>query len=64
VLVVGLLSSMVATVQENRATWLLLGMISVAARLAAGHDEGTSPVFTSREQMEACLSNAAAAAQE
>lgn len=30
-----LLSSLVATLQENRLTWLLLGLIAVAARLAA-----------------------------
>ncbi len=32
-------SSSVATVQENRATWLLLGVVAVAARLAAEEPE-------------------------
>jgi O-antigen ligase len=36
-------SSFVATVHENRATWLLLGAVAVAARLAAeAPDEGLS----------------------
>ena len=61
VLVVGLLSSMVATVQENRATWLLLGLVSVAARLAAGDELATPRVFASQE--EGCLLNVTPAAQ-
>jgi O-antigen ligase len=61
VLAVGLLSSMVATVQENRATWLLLGLVSVAARLAAGEELATPRVFASQE--EGCLLNATPAAQ-
>jgi O-antigen ligase len=36
---VWLVTSLVATVQENRTTWLLLGMIAVAGRLAAEQPE-------------------------
>jgi O-antigen ligase len=35
VLVAWMVSSLVATVQENRATWLLVGLMAVAARLTA-----------------------------
>lgn len=45
VLLTLLLSSMVATVQESRATWLLLGAIAVAARLAFERPEGLSRTF-------------------
>jgi len=64
VLAVGLLSSMVATVQENRATWLLLGLVSVAARLAAREELATPRAFASQEEVEGCLLNATPAAQE
>lgn len=40
-----LLSSLVATVQESRATWLLLGAIAVAARLAFERPKGLSRTF-------------------
>jgi O-antigen ligase len=39
-LVVWGITSMVATVEENRSTWLLLAMIALAGRLAAEEPEG------------------------
>jgi O-antigen ligase len=41
-------SSSVATVQENRATWLLLGVVAAAARLAADEPEALTDVFPAR----------------
>jgi O-antigen ligase len=43
-----LVASLVATVQENRTTWLLLGLIAVAARIAEEDAEGMRRVFPSR----------------
>ena len=40
-----LAGSMVATVHENRATWLLLGIIAVAARLHEESPEGLRHIF-------------------
>jgi hypothetical protein len=34
-LLVWLVSSLVATVEESRSTWLLLGIVALAGRLAA-----------------------------
>lgn len=61
VVAVGLLSSLVATVQENRATWLLLGLVSVAARLTVEDAAGIGRMFAPREdaaQLPACVSTA------
>jgi O-antigen ligase len=41
-------SSSVATVQENRSTWLLLGVVAVAARLAAEEPEALTRAFPAR----------------
>jgi O-antigen ligase len=46
-------SSSVATVQENRATWLLLGVVAVAARLAAEEPEALTHVFPARSPVHA-----------
>jgi O-antigen ligase len=64
ILAVGLLSSLAATVQENRATWLLLGIVSVAARQAAEGEPGTAEVFTAREEIDGFLHHGPAGAQE
>jgi O-antigen ligase len=61
---IGLLGSLVATVQDNRATWLLLGIVCAAARLALEDDTGIARVFTAREHVEGFRQTAAAAAQE
>jgi len=45
-----LLSSVVATVQENRATWLLLGLIAAAARLAVEQPASLAAVFPAHAQ--------------
>jgi O-antigen ligase len=47
-LVTLLVASFVATVQENRTTWLLLGLIAVAARIADEDPEGMSRSFPTR----------------
>jgi O-antigen ligase len=47
-LLVWALTSIVATVEESRATWLLLGMIAVAGRLAANDDRGLEECFSYR----------------
>jgi O-antigen ligase len=39
------ITSMVATVEENRTTWLLLAMIALAGRLAAEEPEGVEECF-------------------
>jgi O-antigen ligase len=56
VLVVWALTSLVATVEENRTTWLLFGIIVVAGRLAANGDLGLSESFCSapRSRSSAC----------
>jgi hypothetical protein len=45
VLVVWAIASQVDTVEENRATWLLLGLIAVAGRLAVEEPEGLEECF-------------------
>jgi O-antigen ligase len=47
-LLMWLVSSLVATVQENRATWLLLGAIAVAARLGVEQPEALRLRFPAR----------------
>jgi O-antigen ligase len=42
------LTSLVATVEENRTTWLLLAMIAVAGRLATDDPSGLSDCFSTR----------------
>lgn len=42
------LTSLVATVEENRTTWLLLAMIAVAGRLATDDPGGLANCFASR----------------
>jgi len=44
-LIVWALASLVATVEENRTTWLLLAMIAVAGRLAAEDPAGLEACF-------------------
>ncbi len=46
-LLVWAVTSLVATVEENRTTWLLLGMIAVAGRLAAEEPDGLAACFPS-----------------
>jgi O-antigen ligase len=45
-LMVWLVSSMVATVQENRTTWLLLGVIAVAARVTTEKPAAMAGTFS------------------
>jgi putative inorganic carbon (HCO3(-)) transporter len=45
VLVVWAVAAQVDTVEENRATWLLLGLIAVAGRLAVEEPEGMEECF-------------------
>jgi O-antigen ligase len=45
-LVTWVLTSLVATVEENRTTWLLLGMIAVAGRLASEDRRGLNECFS------------------
>jgi len=47
-LIVWALTSLVATVEENRTTWLLLAMIAVAGRLAIDDPSGLSDCFSTR----------------
>ncbi len=42
-LLVWLVTSLVATVEENRTTWLLLGLIAAAGRIAVEQRAGTRP---------------------
>jgi O-antigen ligase len=44
-LVVWLITSLVATVEENRSTWLLLAIIALAARLAVEEPDGVMECF-------------------
>ncbi len=46
-LIVWALTSLVATVEENRTTWLLLAMIAVAGRLAGEDPDGLAVCFSS-----------------
>ena len=63
-LAVGLLSSLVATVQENRATWLLLGMVAIAARLTPTEQALIARVIPKMQRAESSYSPAAANARE
>ena len=45
-LLVWVLTSLVATVEENRTTWLLLAMIAVAGRLASDDPAGLAACFS------------------
>jgi O-antigen ligase len=45
VLLVWILASFVDTVEENRATWLLLGLIAVAGRLAGEEPQSLNACF-------------------
>jgi O-antigen ligase len=47
VLLVWVITSMVDTVEENRATWLLLGLVAVAGRLAAEEPRRLEECFPS-----------------
>ena len=47
-LIVWALTSLVATVEENRTTWLLLAMIAVAGRLASDDPSGLIDCFSTR----------------
>jgi len=47
-LMVWILTSLVATVEENRTTWLLLAIIAVAGRLAADDPTGLAACFSAR----------------
>ena len=47
-LIVWALTSLVATVEENRTTWLLLAMIAVAGRLATDDPGGLTDCFSTR----------------
>jgi O-antigen ligase len=58
-----LVASFVATVQENRTTWMLLGLIAVAARIAEENPEGMSRVFPTRLRHESADSLACSAAR-
>jgi O-antigen ligase len=46
-LLVWVVTSLVATVEESRTTWLLLGMIALAGRLAVEEPEGLAACFPS-----------------
>jgi O-antigen ligase len=46
-LLVWVITSLVATVEESRTTWLLLGMIALAGRLAVEEPEGLAACFPS-----------------
>jgi O-antigen ligase len=52
-LLVWVLTSLVATVEENRATWLLLAIVSVAGRLAADDPVGLTDCFSARPLLSA-----------
>jgi len=51
-LLVWAIASLVDTVEENRVTWLLLGMIALAGRLAVEDPERLANCFESRVQRE------------
>jgi O-antigen ligase len=52
-LLVWVVSSLTATVEENRTTWLLLGMVALAGRLAMEAPESLAACFTTRTQQTA-----------
>ena len=47
-LAVWLVTSMVGTVEENRTTWLIFGLLAVAGRLAEEDPNGLLAIFTGR----------------
>jgi hypothetical protein len=47
-LIVWALTSLVATVEENRTTWLLFAMVAVAGRLGTDDPNGLDDCFGSR----------------
>lgn len=47
------LTSLVATVEENRTTWLLLAIVAVAGRLASEDPAGLTGCFSARTQLPA-----------
>jgi len=47
-LIVWAMTSLVATVEENRTTWLLLAMTAVAGRLATDDSDGLTECFSTR----------------
>ena len=51
-LAVWLVTSMVGSVEENRATWLLFGMMALAARLEAEESDAMREMFSGAEQSE------------
>jgi O-antigen ligase len=58
-LLVWAITSLVATVEENRTTWLLFGMIAVAGRLADEDSRGLSRWFSSSPPHPAAASSMA-----
>lgn len=48
---VWVVASLAATVEENRATWLLLGMVAVAGRLAQEEPERVNSCFEAKETL-------------
>ena len=52
VLVVWFITSMVGSVEENRTTWLLFGMMAVAGRMEVEHPFAMREVFSGRERKE------------
>jgi hypothetical protein len=49
---VWLITSMVGSVEESRATWLLFGMMALAGRLAAEQPEAMMEIFSGQERGE------------
>jgi hypothetical protein len=52
-LLVWAITSLIATVEENRTTWLLFGLILLAARLAAEDPRGLAVCFRSAPRLSA-----------
>jgi len=50
-LLVWVVTSLVATVEESRTTWLLLGLIALAGRLAVEEPEGLAACFPEPDQV-------------
>jgi O-antigen ligase len=48
-LIIWAITSLVATVEESRSTWLLLALIALASRLAAEEPEGLAVCFSAAE---------------
>jgi O-antigen ligase len=62
-LVVWMISSLTATVEESRTTWLLLALIAVAGRLAADDPEGLAACFPAPAEQSAVAPAAGQIAQ-